>query len=172
MKILQILLSAVFNRCRGNNWFKLVTYDTISRLLYCFAITVTNFSTSPIWLIILIAIGMLHWCVYAWDEYWGFAGGQPTTLKPVFLPADYILSKLPIKPGSRIFGVVGMGLRQGICAIPLFLILGYFVNLQYLYLIPVPFLFGIPYWAFSYRYTQNFVAVSEFLIGAIWGVIL
>lgn len=171
----RMLASALLSRCRGSQWFGHVPYTGLGRLLACVGLALVN-AYSQSWLcIVLLALALLNWCVYAWDVYWASAAnsGLPNGVTPAFAPADWILSKLPIQASSRLWGVIGMGLRQGICALPVFIVLTYFTgNFAYIPLALVPFLFGIPYYIASLINKSQFVMYAELAIGAIWAVLI
>jgi hypothetical protein len=165
--VLQTILCALFNRARGTQFFNHIASTSLSRI---FSTLLMALSTCTNWQTLLfIWAGMLVWSIPAWDAYWGAcAGNELDRYKSAVSFIDYILKKLNLK-NVRIYGIIGMGLRQGLFAIPVLMCLGHF------YLIPIPFLFGIPYWAFSYinkNTPGSFVEYSELLIGAIWGLIL
>lgn len=174
--IFQFVLFAIMNRGRGSGLSINSFPTTYGRLisLGCIAVVLAHSITQLIvyWLCLEL------WAVFAWDVYWGAAAQSAgTVVSPAFVPSDWILAKLKITPGSRLWGVVGMGTRQGICMFPLFCALSYFnSDSSYFYFSLVPFLFGIPYWLWSLipsvKSTGNFVMYSELTVGALMGLIL
>lgn len=159
--LLTIPLFAVLNRARGSQLGGLISSTGICHIIIplLMALMVVVDIKS-----LIITWGLLiFWCVFAWDRYWELAGGvqvNSTGCKPI----DWILSKMSIG-NTRLEGIVGMGLRQGLFLLPVLLYLGKWK------LILIPFLFGLPYYMFSFI-SPNFVMYSEVLIGAVLGGVL
>lgn len=179
MAVLIIGLCAVYNRLRGSNCWNHIPHDTVTRLMFALLTAFTGlyplYMIQPIKMLPYIGITaalLFQWSLYAWDTYWGACAGQYQQGRKGWPPLDWLLSRLPLKTGTRIWGIVGMGLRQGLPMIPVFLVLGYFVNPAYYFRVWIPFLFGVPYWAYSYISKNNFVEWSEYTIGGLIGLCL
>lgn len=172
--MLQIILSSILNRCRGTQWFSYIPSTALGRVLACIGLGAVNGYSHGLLCVALLSLGFLNWATYAWNVYWATAGGDTSmSAEHGIKSVNWLLDKLKIKPLTRLWGVVGMGLRQGLCALPIFAIMYYFTgNLIYLPLALVPFLFGLPYYLFNLINTSKYVTWSEYLIGAIWGAIL
>lgn len=162
LKPLNIVLCALFNRARGSHFGELVNSTGFCHI---FGPMFMALSVATSWQSFLtIWAGLIFWAIWAWDAYWGAcSGNEKDRFRSAVKPIDWILKKLNFK-NIRVHGVVGMGLRQGLCALPLF-----FLHPSPLFFLI--FLAGIPYWLYSLK-SQNFVMLSELTIGAIWGLIL
>lgn len=172
--LIQTIASSILNRCRGTQWFGLIPSTGIGRILACIGLGVIN-GIPHGWLCAsLLSIAFLIWAIKAWDVYWAAAGGNNTVSASGGIPwINDTLTAFKIPVASRLWGIAGMGLRQGAYALPIFTIMYIFTNnLLYIPLGLIPLLFGLPYYLFSLINTSKYVTWSEYLIGAIWGILI
>lgn len=181
--LLTIVSFAFWNRARGSQLFDLAKSTTEGRLLSCFGMATTAAMLVAMnlphatYLIVAVAAGsmaaLMFWCVFAWDNYWSAAIGNPTSItKAAFAPVDLVMrgfSWLPI----RLWGTLAMGLRQMLLApflIGLAIVCGH-PGLSVLGAAPIAF--GVPYLVGGYlKAVVAPVTFAELVIGGVMGFLV
>lgn len=167
---------AFLNRCRGSQWFGLIPSTSAGRILACLGIGLSTLVYSlPNELLIptFTALSLFLWAVFAWDNYWSAAIGNPTDItKSTFPPVDFVMSLLP-SMNLRLWGLIALTLRSSLAAIC-------FIGLAYLSghderMIAAlgVLLFAFPYYINGYILDKSWVIkVSEYMVGAMIGILI
>lgn len=175
-----IPIFAFANRARGTRFYGLAG-TTVGRVLSTFLMaTATGVTawfegqgTAQSAIIALWAWASLYfWCIFAWDQYWSAAIGNPTDIvAPACKPVDWVMSKLPTMP-LRLWGTIAMGLRQAYL-IPFLAELAVLCdhpwNAAYSL---VTLLFGAIYLAAGYAKKIPPIALAEYSLGACLGLVV
>ena len=154
ISILFIALCSIMNRARGSQFFNLVPSTVGGRLLSMGGMAIGLELVKWNWLYAPTVLGgMMLWCTPAWDSYWSAEIGNSAT-------------------HSRLYGLMQMACRQMLilpCLAGVAQIAG--GGDHYLYLLGAPLL-ALPYYILGYVYKPMAVEYSEYINGAIIGILL
>jgi hypothetical protein len=185
-----ILIFSILNRARGSQFFGLLDSTTEGRLIATFLMAVAAaiaslgdyFDMAEI--ILWTWAGLILWCVFGWDEYWGAAIGSTfNPNKATFAPVDWLMKLQPwfapvyqATAGDvrrRLWGAMAMGLRQSL-AIPCLVGLGYLTgHAEHGWYAAGTLLFGFIYLAAGYAAGLVYaVPVAEYGVGAAFGFLI
>ena len=169
---------SVLNRARGSQFWNLLSSTSTSRVIATLGMALVTASTE--WgddlmmaeVFLWSWATLMLWCVFAWDNYWSAAIGNPTDInKPACKPVDWIMSLLPSMP-LRLWGAVAMGLRQTFavpCIVGLALLTHHPEQAIYAF---GTILFGLIYLVAGYVWPKAPINVAEPLVGSAIGFII
>lgn len=149
-----ILLCSAMNRARGSQFWNMVPSTVGSRLLAMgtMAIALSAIKLNMLYSPVVLG-GMMLWCTPGWDKYWSEEIGNSAT-------------------HSRLYGLMQMACRQMLilpCLAAVAQIAG--GGDHFLYCLGAPLL-ALPYYIIGGLYKAESVELSEYVNGAIIGMLL
>lgn len=171
-------LFSLLNRARGSQFWDTLPSTSATRILATFGMALATAAAAggdrarAAELLLWAWASLMLWCVFAWDNYWSAAIGNPTDVhKPACKPVDRIMARLPAMP-PRLWGTVAMGLRQSFaapCLVGLSVISGHPSHAAYALATPS---FGVIYLAAGYLRPKAPIALAEHAVGAALGALI
>ncbi|MCE9565859.1 MAG: hypothetical protein K8U57_27860 [Planctomycetes bacterium] len=172
------VLFSLLNRARGSQFWDTLPSTSATRILATLCMAVVTAATA--WgdsarmteLLLWTWASLMLWCVFAWDNYWSAAIGNPTDVhKPACKAVDRIMARLPAMP-LRLWGAVAMGIRQSFavpCLVGLSIISGHPTHAAYAL---ATLSFGLIYLAAGYVWPKAPITVAEHAVGAALGALI
>jgi hypothetical protein len=182
-----ILIFAILNRARGSHLFGMLDSTNEGRAIATFLMAAATAIASQgdyldmAEILLWTWAGLIFWCVFGWDEYWGAAIGSTfNPNKPEFSPVDWLMLQMPwFTPvynatatdlRRRLWGAVAMGLRQGL-AVPCLVGMAYMTgHPNHGWYAAGTLLFGFIYMASGYLVALAYaIPLAEPVVGAALG---